>query len=202
MCNIDYEEKYKDYIYIDEAGRGCVGGELVFCAVKVTGNVDFANDSKQTTFKEREKLVKLVKANTEYFTVVTTAEEIDKIGLSTVIKDSLEKIIEFFPNEKYLYDGNKTFGVENPNLETLVKADAKVKGVGAASIIAKHLKDSLMLEHHKEFPQYCWDTNAGYITKKHVEAILEYGYTPYHRKSYKIKEIEEKENQEKTDFLF
>lgn len=199
---IDYNETYKGYIGIDEAGRGCVGGELVFTGVRITGDVSMAVDSKTTTTTQRESLVETIKQNVEQCTVITSAEEIDRIGLSQAIKQSLETIIEYFPNEKYLYDGNKTFGVDNPNLETLVKADGLVKSVGAASIIAKHTKDQLMLEHHKEYPQYSWDTNAGYITKKHVQAILEHGYTPYHRKSYKIKELEEQENKTKTDILF
>lgn len=199
---MDLEEQFKDYICIDEAGRGCAAGELVFTGVKVVGDVSFADDSKKITFKEREKMLQKILNNVEHCTVITTAEEIDKIGLSAAIKQSLETIISYFPNSNYLYDGDKTFGVDNPNLETLVKADAKIKGVGAASIIAKSTKDKLMLEHHKEFPQYSWDTNFGYITKKHVNAILEYGYTLYHRQSYKIKEIESARNKETTNVLF
>jgi ribonuclease HII len=202
---MDYNEQYKGYIGIDESGRGCAGGELVFAGVKLhtNGDVDFADDSKKTTHKQREEMVDKIKSNVQHCTVIKTAEEIDEKGLSLCLKECLETIIEYFgEDEKYLYDGNKTFGVDNPNLETLVKADAKVKTVGAASIIAKHTKDLLMQQHHIEFPQYGWDTNAGYITKKHVQAILEHGYTKYHRKSYKIKELEDKEIKDKTDFLF
>lgn len=199
---MDLEEQFKDYIYIDEAGRGCAAGELVFTGVKVIGDVSFANDSKKTSFKEREEMLQKILNNVEHCTVITTAEEIDKIGLSSAIKKSLETIILYFPNSNYLYDGDKTFGVDEPNLKTLVKADAKIKGVGAASIIAKSTKDKLMLEHHEEYPQYSWNTNFGYITKKHVEAILEYGYTLYHRQSYKIKEIESVRNKETTNILF
>ncbi len=176
---------------------------MVFTGVKVTGSVDCADDSKKLTFKQRQDLVDKIKNNVIHCSIITTAEEIDKIGLSAAIKKSLESIIEYFgENEKYLYDGNKTFGVNHLTLETLVKADALVKGVGAASIIAKHLKDSLMLQHHKEFPIYGFESNAGYITKAHVQAIKEYGYCKYHRKSYKIKELEDWNNQQSTNLLF
>lgn len=196
---IDYEEKYKGFIFVDEAGRGCVGGELVFTGVDVTGDVSFANDSKKLTYNQREAMVENILNNVTPCIVITTAEEIDKIGLSAAIKKSLETIIAFFPDRKYLYDGNKVFGVTNPNIETLVKADALVKGVGAASIIAKHNKDKLMLEHHEEFPQYAFNEHFGYITKKHVAALIEYGYTKYHRKSYKIKQLQ---SPSEADILF
>lgn len=188
---------------MSDAGRGCVGGELVFCGVRVIGDVSFADDSKKTTFKQREVMVDKIKANVQHCTVVTSAADIDKKGLAQCLRESLETIIEYFgKNEKYLYDGNKTWKVDNPNLETLVKADALVKGVGAASIIAKHLKDSLMLEHDKEFPEYNFASNQGYVTKAHIQAIKEHGYCKYHRKSYKIKELEKWKNEQTTDLLF
>lgn len=176
---------------------------MIFTGVKITGNVDCADDSKKLTFKQREELVNKIKSNVVHCSIITTAEEIDNIGLSKAIKKSLESIIEYFgENEKYLYDGNKTFGVENKNLETLVKADALVKGVGAASIIAKHLKDQLMLSHHEEFPMYGFSNNFGYITKSHVQAIKDFGYCKYHRHSYKIKELEDFKNKQSTNCLF
>ena len=175
---------------------------MVFTGVKVYGDVSMADDSKKTTHQERTIMLEYILLNVQHCTVITTAEEIDDIGLSKAIKKSLETIIEYFPNEKYLYDGSNKFNCNCETLETLVKADALVKGVGAASIIAKTTKDKLMLEHHQEFPMYGWDSNQGYVTKKHVSAILEYGHTKYHRKTYKIKEIEEKKSIETTDLLF
>ena len=202
--DIDYNEKYNGYIGIDEAGRGCVGGELVFTGVKLKSNtnVDFADDSKKLTYNQRENMSNKILNNVEQCTVITTAKEIDEIGLSLAIKKSLETIISYFPNSKYLYDGNKVFGVDNPNLEILVKADALVKIVGAASILAKQTKDNLMFSHHKEFPMYNFASNSGYITKEHVSAIKEFGYCEYHRKSYRIKELEEWKNNQVTNILF
>lgn len=191
MSTEDFEAKYKDYIFIDEVGRGNIAGEMVFTGVMVTGDVSFASDSKQLTKAQREDLVDKIKNNVQHCTVVTGAQEIDEKGISASIKKSLEVIIMYFGNDKrYLYDGNKTFGVDHPHLETLVKADAKVKGVGAASIIAKHLKDALMLVHDKQYPEYGFKDNSGYATKMHIEAIKKYGLTPIHRKSFQVKELE------------
>lgn len=200
---MDYEDRYKNYIFIDEAGRGNLAGEMVFTGVKVTGNVDFADDSKKLSYSQREKMVDKIKSNVQHCTVITTAKEIDENGLSLSIKKSLETIIiHFGEDEHYLYDGNKTFGVKNKNLETLVKADALVKGVGAASIIAKHTKDSLMHIHHEDYPMYGFNNNAGYATKQHIEAIKEHGYCDLHRMSYNVKELTEWNNQQTTDLLF
>jgi len=194
---------YDGYIFIDESGRGNLAAEMVFTGVKVTGNVDFADDSKKLSPKQREEMVDKVKRNVQHCTVITTAEDIDKNGLGPSIKKSLETIINYFgDDEHYLYDGNKTFGVTHPNLETLVKADAKVKGVGAASIIAKHTKDTIMINHHEEYPMYNFLNNAGYATKDHIEAIKEHGYTPIHRKSYNVKELEAWKNKQSSDLLF
>lgn len=200
---IDYEEKYKNFVYIDEAGRGCIGGEMVFTGVKVTGDVSCADDSKKLSHKQREEMVDKIKRNIQHCTVITSAIDIDKNGLAPSIKKSLETIIEYFgDDEHYLYDGSSVFNCNHPNLHTLVKADALVKGVGAASIIAKHTKDTLMLEHHKTYPDYGFKDNAGYGTKKHIEAIKEHGFTPLHRKSYKVKALEEWKNNQAAGVLF
>jgi ribonuclease HII len=200
---IDYNTIYKGYVFIDESGTGCIAGPAVVTGLKITGEVSFAEDSKKLSSKQREDMVEKIKLNSEFFTVITTAKEIDDFGLPQMIKKSLELIINKFGNdEKYLYDGNRMFGVENLNLETLVKADALVKGVGAASIIAKHTKDLLMLEHHKIFPQYNFVQNAGYATKQHIELIKKHGYCELHRMSYKVKELVEWENKKMVDVLF
>lgn len=199
----NYDDLYKDYIFIDEAGRGCAAGEMVFVGAKVTGDVSYADDSKKLSFTQRERLFNKVRENVQFCIVLSTANEIDEIGLSESIKKSLETIISYFgADELYLYDGNRTFGVDNPNLKTLVKADALVKGVGAASIIAKHTKDQLMIDHHTEYPMYNFINNSGYCTKDHIDAIKKHGYCEYHRKSYKIRALEEWKNKQQTDFLF
>ena len=132
-----------------EAGRGCIAGEMYFCGVDVIGNVDFADDSKKTTVSQREKMYDKIVENVNYHIVVKNNTEIDDKGLSQCIKECLEEIIDYFPNRKYLYDGKAKFNCTEPNLEVLAKADALVKGVGAASILCKIIKDRSMKQHHK-----------------------------------------------------
>ena len=199
---------YKDYVYIDEVGRGCAAGPMVFCGLKLkTDEVNVrVKDSKKLNKQTREDLDNWIKKNSDYYLVVTSAKEIDEVGLSDSIKKSLNEIITHFKEkdktQKFLYDGNKTFGVDCNDLETLVEADDKVFGVSCASILAKNLKDELMEEIHRKFPEYNFKDNAGYLTSEHIEKIKEIGYCDEHRKSYRIKEIEKEENKKKTDFLF
>lgn len=188
---MDLNEKYKDYVFIDEAGRGNLAGFCVFCGLVLLSDpheLSFAIDSKKTTKQQRAKWASIIKSKSESIIIKIPAEKIDQIGLSKCISGALEEIKLHFPNKQFLYDGNKTFGVSG--IETLVKADALVTGVSCASILAKEQIDLSMEEFDKLYPEYGFCTNAGYGTKKHIEAIKEYGYTPIHRKSYKIKELE------------
>ena len=86
-------------------------------------------------------------------------------------------------------DGNTTFGIENIN--SLIKADATVPEVSAASILAKVSRDRYMIDIASTYPQYNFDKHKGYGTKAHIDAIIEYGYCDIHRKSFKIKRLEE-----------
>jgi ribonuclease HII len=152
--------------------------------------LSFAVDSKTTKKSQRAEMINKIKNSVEYCLIEIPPSDIDSKGLSLCIKGALEQIQEYFGhNEKYIYDGNKTFGAMN--IETLVKADGKVISVSCASIIAKSFLDGLMERYDKEYPEYGFDTNAGYGTKKHIEAIKEHGYTPLHRLSYKVKALEE-----------
>lgn len=174
---------------------------MVFVGAKVIGNVECADDSKKLSYKQRDEMILAIKENVQYVTVITTAKEIDAVGLSLSIRKSLAYIISHFGNhEKYLYDGNNSFGFSNIN--TLINADALVKGVGAASIIAKHTKDAMMLSHHIKYSMYGFDTNSGYATKKHIEAIKEYGYCELHRMTYNVKSLEVWKNQKTVSMLF
>ena len=176
---------------------------MVFTGVKVTGDVSFADDSKKLSKKQREEMVDKIKRNVQHCTVITTAQEIDENGISLSIKNSLETIIKYFgDSEDYLYDGSCKFGVVHPNLETLVKADAKVKGVGAASIIAKHTKDVIMEDHDKKYPEYDFKNNAGYATKDHIDTIKKYGLTPIHRRSFQVKSLKTEHIISSVNILF
>jgi ribonuclease HII len=102
----------------------------------------------------------------------------------------LRSIQDFFGDGvEYLYDGNTTFGV--PNLTTLVKADAQIPEVSAASILAKVTRDREMLLLAERYPAYGFDRHKGYGTRIHIDAILQHGRCAAHRRTFRIKAIDE-----------
>lgn len=181
----DFLEDYNQYCGIDEAGRGPIAGPLIVAGVILLKPIEGLTDSKKLSEKRREILYKKIQKSAKFFIYQVDADKIDEIGLSRAIKESLLAIKEGLQNMKYLFDGNSTFGVDG--IETMVKADTKVDSVSAASILAKVTRDRLMVAYAKTYPNYGFEKHKGYGTKAHLEAIAKYGYTPIHRKSFKIK---------------
>lgn len=151
--------------------------------------IDGLNDSKKLSEKRREELFDLIVQNSLYHIVKFSALEIDEIGISKCISSGLREILDNLDADEYLFDGNSTFGVSG--LETMIKADGKVHEVSAASIIAKVTHDRDILDQAKKYPQWEFESHKGYGTKKHIELIKKHGYSPIHRRSYKIKELRE-----------
>ena len=172
---------------IDEAGRGPIAGSLVVAGVILNHPVEGLMDSKKVSEKKRELLYPQIIANSTYHIVSFPAHAVDELGISECMTIALQEIQENVKCDNYLFDGNTTFGVEN--LETMIKADAKVEEVSAASILAKVTHDREMIEFSKTYPEYSFEKHKGYGTKAHVDAILEYGYTPEHRRSFKLKSL-------------
>lgn len=172
---------------IDEAGRGPIAGDLVVAGCVLLKDIDGINDSKKLTPKKRELLFAKIIKNSIYHIVKISPSTIDKKGLSWSLKYALEEIIDTINAEKYIFDGNSNFGVSG--IDTLVKADAKITQVGAASIIAKVTHDRDILELSKLYPLYELHKHKGYATPLHIELIKKYGYSQCHRKSYKIKSL-------------
>ena len=173
---------------IDEAGRGPFAGPMVVAGVKLNKQIDELNDSKKLSEKKREKLYDIIIQNSQYHIVFTSAKDIDKFGISKCIKNSILEIISNIKTSKYLMDGNTTFNIENIKCE--IKADTKVAEVAAASILAKVSRDRYMVDIASKYPQYSFEKHKGYGTKLHTQAIKEYGLSPIHRKSFKIKALE------------
>ena len=172
---------------IDEAGRGPIAGTLVVAGVILNHPVEGLMDSKKISEKKRELLYPQIIANSTYHIVSFPAHSVDELGISECMHIALHEIQEHLPCENYLFDGNTSFGVQN--IETLVKADATVQEVSAASILAKVTHDREMYLFAKSYPEYSFEKHKGYGTKVHVDAILEYGYTPEHRRSFKLKSL-------------
>ncbi|KIM03058.1 MAG: ribonuclease HII [Sulfurovum sp. AS07-7] len=174
-----------EYCGIDEAGRGCFAGDLVVAGVILSKNIEKLTDSKKLSSKVRESLYNEIILNSRYHIVSFTSAKIDEIGLSKCIAFALHEIKEKIKASKYIFDGNSSFGVKG--IETMVKADTLLSNVSGASILAKVTHDRAILKLSKEFPLYEFEKNKGYGTQKHLQAIKEHGYTPHHRKSFKIK---------------
>ena len=174
---------------IDEAGRGPLAGSLVMAGVLLTGEVAGLMDSKKLTEKKREALYPLVVANSDYHIVSFSAAEVDELGISECLHRGLLSIQKHLPNVEYLFDGNSTFGVDN--ITTMVKADDKVQEVSAASILAKVTRDREIVEQAKLYPEYGFEKHKGYGTKAHIEALVKYDRCPIHRKTFRVKGLDE-----------
>ena len=175
----------------DEAGRGCLAGSVYAAAVIFPADYqnEELNDSKQLTDKKRHQLREIIERDAVAWAVgVVTPEEIDKINILNASFLAMHRALDQLKvrPETIIVDGNrfKKYG-EVPHA-CIVKGDAKYLSIAAASILAKTYRDDYMDGLAEEYPQYDWKSNKGYPTKKHREAIRQYGVTPYHRMSYNL----------------
>lgn len=174
---------------IDEAGRGPLAGSLVIAGVVLKNPIEGLMDSKKLTEKKREALYPIVIENSAYHIVTFSAKEVDEMGISKCLQTGLQSIQEHLSGVEYLFDGNSSFGVEN--ISTMVKADTKVAEVSAASILAKVTHDREMIAMAKQYPQYGFEKHKGYGTKAHIEALLKYDRCEMHRKTFRVKGLDE-----------
>ncbi|MCT7446918.1 ribonuclease HII [Aliarcobacter skirrowii] len=176
---------------IDEAGRGPLAGPLVVAGVILLEDIQNIADSKVLSEKKREKLFDEIKQKSKYHIVFKSAKQIDDLGISFCIKESILEIMKTLQNDasSFLMDGNTNFGIEN--LQKEIKADAKYKEVSAASILAKVSRDRFMDSISANYPEYNFKKHKGYGTKAHVDAIKEFGRSDIHRFSFKLKALKE-----------
>ncbi len=174
---------------IDEAGRGPLAGSLVMAGVVLKNPVEGLMDSKKLTEKKREALYPLVIENSEYHIVSFSAQEVDELGISKCLHQGLQSIQKHLPGVDYLFDGNSTFGVDN--ITTMVKADDKIAEVSAASILAKVTRDREIIEQAKLYPEYGFEKHKGYGTKAHMEALVKFDRCPIHRKTFRVKGLDD-----------
>ena len=175
----------------DEAGRGCLAGSVYAAAVILPENYqnDLLNDSKLLTEKKRYELREIIQRDAVAWAVgIVTPEEIDKINILNASILAMHRALDQLKvrPEAIIVDGNKFKPYQKLPHTTIVKGDGKYLSIAAASILAKTYRDDYMNELAKEYPQYDWLSNKGYPTKKHRDAIRQYGITPYHRKSYNL----------------
>ena len=179
----------------DEAGRGPLAGPVYAAAVILPKDFyhPLLNDSKKMSEKARETLRPIIEREALAWAVVeVSAEEIDTINILNASITGMQRAVrrlEVKP-EYLLIDGNRFKPFDGYEYQCVVKGDAKFASIAAASVLAKTYRDEYMRKLAQEYPQYGWDRNMGYPTKEHIAAIIEHGYTPHHRKSFHLKQLE------------
>ena len=188
----------KSYLYrnlieagCDEAGRGCLAGPVFAAAVILPKNFKHPvlNDSKKLTAKQRSDLRdEIINSAIAWKVALVDNAEIDEINiLRASIKamhlavDGLEK-----PPQFLLIDGNRFFPYKDLKHKTIIRGDGLFFSIAAASVLAKTFRDEYMGKIHNEYPEFGWNRNKGYPTSFHREALLRYGLTPYHRRSFSL----------------
>jgi ribonuclease HII len=175
----------------DEAGRGCLAGPVFAAAVILPLGYSHSvlNDSKQLSHRQREKLrVEIEKEAISWAIGICSSEEIDKINILNASFLAMHRAVEKLTTvpEHLLIDGNRFRPYKTIPHTCIVRGDSKFLSIAAASVLAKTYRDDLMMKLDSEFPYYHWNSNKGYPTFAHREAIAKYGTTDHHRKSFRL----------------
>lgn len=173
---------------VDEAGRGPLAGPVVAAAVILDPDNPILglNDSKKLSAKRREALAIEIRAKALAWAVAeASVEEIDRINILQASLLAMQRAVEALqmPPSRALVDGNRCPKLPCP-AEAVVGGDGKVASIAAASILAKTVRDSGMMELHAAYPMYGFDRHMGYPTALHLKALQEHGVSPVHRRSY------------------
>lgn len=174
---------------VDEAGRGPLAGPVVAAAVILPEGceIDGLNDSKKLSAEKRESLFHQIKSLAIVTGIgIVEPEEIDRINILRATLLAMEIAVKnLSPQPDYLLiDGNTRTSLLIPQ-QTVVKGDSRCCSIAAASIIAKVIRDSIMDDYHKIYPEYNFKKHKGYPTKEHFEALRRFGPCPIHRKTFK-----------------
>jgi ribonuclease HII len=175
----------------DEAGRGCLAGPVFAAAVILPDDFDhhLLNDSKQLSEAVRYELrVEIEQKALAYAVAYVDNIEIDVINILNASFLAMHRAIAKLSIEPQflIIDGNRFNRYENTPHQCIVKGDAKYFSIAAASILAKTYRDDYMKQIAAEHPEYNWISNKGYPTIKHRQAVLKIGYTPYHRRTFRV----------------
>jgi len=175
----------------DEAGRGCLAGPVFAAAVILPKDFHhpLLNDSKQLNETQRKQLRIEIEAQALAFAVAQVDhEEIDRINILQASFLAMHRALDTLKTkpEFILVDGNRFKKYQDLPHQCIIKGDGKYFSIAAASILAKTYRDDFMERIAVQYPQYDWPSNKGYPTIKHREAVLQYGFSPYHRRSFKV----------------
>jgi ribonuclease HII len=196
---LDYERRlwadgYERVAGLDEAGRGCLAGPVVAAAVVMPPDTELPaiQDSKSLSEEARLSAREQIEAQSEAHAIARCSpDEIDEINILQAALQAMRRaVLACEPSPDFLLvDGNqweRSLTDAPWPYETVVKGDATSQSIAAASILAKTERDAMMRTLHEDHPEYGWDTNVGYPTQQHYDAIAEHGATPHHRRSFTL----------------
>jgi|TARA_B110000438_G_scaffold49417_1_gene49931 ribonuclease HII len=173
---------------VDEVGRGSLIGPVYAAAVILNKSINkkLLKDSKSLSKDKREKLFTYIKKNSIWAVGQASVKEIEKINILHASLLAMKRAILKLKKKPslVLIDGNKLPDLKNYKLRFVIKGDQKISCISAASIIAKVSRDRFITTLSQKFKNYGWDTNSGYGTKEHLNAINKFGITKYHRKTF------------------
>lgn len=184
----EYRRGHRVLCGVDEAGRGCLAGEVFVGAVVFdeTAYIEGLNDSKKLSAKRREALFDEVVSKCVCYCVATaTVEEVERLNVLRATMLAMERAVGGLPikPDLVLVDGNTLPNLEVP-AESIVHGDGRSFSIAGASILAKVSRDRYMLEVAKEYPQYGFERHKGYGTKLHYQRLEEFGPCEVHRPSF------------------
>lgn len=192
----NYYEQGRVEAGCDEAGRGCLAGSVYAAAVILPPDYhnERLNDSKKLTARQRYALRQDIERDAVAWAVgVVTPQEIDQINILNASILAMRRALDQLQvrPEAIIVDGNRFKPYRDLPHTTIVKGDGKYLSIAAASILAKTYRDDEMVRLAQEYPDYDWQHNMGYPTRKHREAIRQHGITPYHRRTFNLLGSEE-----------
>lgn len=192
----NYYEQGRVEAGCDEAGRGCLAGSVYAAAVILPPDYhnERLNDSKKLTARQRYALRQDIERDAVAWAVgVVTPQEIDQINILNASILAMHRALDQLQvrPETIIVDGNRFKPYRDLPHTTIVKGDGKYLSIAAASILAKTYRDDEMIRLAQEYPDYDWQHNMGYPTRKHREAIRQHGITPYHRRTFNLLGSEE-----------
>ena len=175
----------------DEVGRGCLAGPVVAAAVILPKNFfhPLLNDSKQLTSAQRQLLSKIIRQRAVTWAVgEASTQEIDRYNILHASYLAMHRAIAWLQPlpALLLIDGNCFRPYPNIPHRCIVKGDANLAPIAAASVLAKTHRDAMMQQLAQDFPGYGWESNVGYPTRTHRRAIQTLGTTPHHRRSFRL----------------
>lgn len=192
----NYYEQGRVEAGCDEAGRGCLAGSVYAAAVILPPDYqnERLNDSKKLTARQRYALRQDIERDAVAWAVgVVTPQEIDQINILNASILAMHRALDQLQArpEAIIVDGNRFKPYRDLPHTTIVKGDGKYLSIAAASILAKTYRDDEMIRLAQQYPDYDWQHNMGYPTRKHREAIRQHGITPYHRRTFNLLGSEE-----------